>query len=252
MRRALIVGNWKMHQTAAEARGLAVELRGMAEGADASADIVVCPPFTSLQVVGEALDGSPIALGAQNMHWETEGAFTGEVSAAMILTSGCTYVILGHSERRQYFAESDDSVNRKLAAALDARLKPIVCFGETLEQREAGQMESVVLGQVKAALDGIPAEAVPRIALAYEPIWAIGTGRTATPAQAEEVHLLIRQFLRRSCGDPAADAVRIQYGGSVNPDNASELFSKANIDGGLIGGASLKAKSFAAIVTAAG
>jgi triosephosphate isomerase len=250
MRRALIAGNWKMHRTAAQARGLAEELKGLV--ASASADVVVCPTFTSLQAVGEALEGSSISLGAQNMHWEQEGAFTGEVSAAMILTIGCTYVILGHSERRQYFAETDADVNRKLAAALDAGLKPIVCVGETLEQRDSGQMESVVLGQVKAALDGIPAEAIPGIALAYEPIWAIGTGRTATPAQAEEVHLLIRQFLRSNCGDQAADAVRIQYGGSVKPDNALELFSQANIDGGLIGGASLKAESFAAIVTAAG
>jgi triosephosphate isomerase len=250
MRRALIAGNWKMHRTAAQARGLAEELKGLV--ASASADVVVCPTFTSLQAVGEALEGSSISLGAQNMHWEQEGAFTGEVSAAMILTIGCTYVILGHSERRQYFAETDADVNRKLAAALDAGLKPIVCVGETLEQRDSGQMESVVLGQVKAALDGIPAEAIPGIALAYEPIWAIGTGRTATPAQAEEVHLLIRQFLRSNCGDQVADAVRIQYGGSVKPDNALELFSQANIDGGLIGGASLKAESFAAIVTAAG
>lgn len=250
MRRALIAGNWKMHRTAAQARGLAEELKGLV--ASASADVVVCPTFTSLQAVGEALEGSSISLGAQNMHWEQEGAFTGEVSAAMILTIGCTYVILGHSERRQYFAETDADVNRKLAAALDVGLKPIVCVGETLEQRDSGQMESVVLGQVKAALDGIPAEAIPGIALAYEPIWAIGTGRTATPAQAEEVHLLIRQFLRSNCGDQAADAVRIQYGGSVKPDNALELFSQANIDGGLIGGASLKAESFAAIVTAAG
>ena len=250
MRRALIAGNWKMHRTASQARGLAEELKGLV--ASASADVVVCPTFTSLQAVGEALEGSSISLGAQNMHWEQEGAFTGEVSAAMILTIGCTYVILGHSERSQYFAETDADVNRKLAAALDAGLKPIVCVGETLEQRDSGQMESVVLGQVKAALDGIPAEAIPGIALAYEPIWAIGTGRTATPAQAEEVHLLIRQFLRSNCGDQAADAVRIQYGGSVKPDNALELFSQANIDGGLIGGASLKAESFAAIVTAAG
>ena len=252
MRRALIAGNWKMHRTAAEARGLAEELRGAVGGTGASADVVVCPTFTSLQVVGEALEGSGISLGAQNMHWEKEGAFTGEVSAAMILTIGCIYVILGHSERRQYFAETDESVNRKLVAALDAGLKPIVCVGETLEQREAGQMEKVVLGQVRAALDGIPAEAIPGIALAYEPIWAIGTGRTATPAQAEEVHLLIRQFLRSIFGDRAADAVRIQYGGSVKPDNASELFSQANIDGGLIGGASLEMESFAAIVSAAG
>lgn len=252
MRRALIAGNWKMHRTAAEARRLVEELRPLVEGTGASADVVVCPTFTSLQAVGEALAGSPIALGAQNMHWEEEGAFTGEVSAAMILTSGCTYVILGHSERRQYFAETDDSVNRKLAAALDAGLKPIVCVGETLAQRDAGQMESVVLGQVKAALDGVPSEDIPRIALAYEPIWAIGTGRTATPAQAEEAHLLIRQCLRKTCGERAADSVRIQYGGSVKSDNASELFAQPNIDGGLIGGASLEAESFAAIVKAAG
>jgi triosephosphate isomerase len=214
-------------------------------------DVVLCPPFTGLQAVGEALAGTPIALGAQNMHWESEGAFTGEVSPEMILTAGCTYVILGHSERRQYFAETDEQVNRKLKAALRAGLAPILCVGETLAQREAGQIEAVVLGQVRAALQGVGEADLPKIALAYEPVWAIGTGRTATPAQAEEVHRLIRSSLRQRYGQEVAEALRLQYGGSVKPENAAELFAQPNIDGGLIGGAALKADSFAAIVKAA-
>ena len=251
MRRPLIAGNWKMHKTAEDATTLVQALRPLVEELCAEADVVVCPTFTSIQAVAGALDGSPIGLGAQDMHWEDEGAYTGEVSAAMLLTSGCSHVILGHSERRQFFAETDVSINRKLVAALAAGLKPIVCVGETLDQREAGDMESVILGQVEAALSGIPSEDVLRIALAYEPVWAIGTGRTASPAQAEEVHLLIRQSLQRKFGDEVAAGVRIQYGGSVRADNAAELFGQDNIDGGLIGGAALDAESFAAIVKAA-
>jgi triosephosphate isomerase len=185
------------------------------------------------------------------MHWEKEGAFTGEVSPEMILTTGCTYVILGHSERRQYFAETDEQVNRKLKAALGVGLSPIVCVGETLQQREAGQIETVVLGQVRAALQGLSESEVRKIALAYEPVWAIGTGHTATPAQAEEVHGLIRSALTQLYGAEVAEALRLQYGGSVKPENAAELFAQQNIDGGLIGGAALKADSFAAIVKVA-
>ena len=214
--------------------------------------MVVCPTATSLVAVNAALEGSPIGLGAQNMHWEASGAYTGEVSAEMLLTSGCTYVILGHSERRQYFAETDETVNRKLVAALEAGLKPIVCVGESLEQREAGQIEAVVLGQVEAGLKGLSAEDAAKVVLAYEPIWAIGTGKTATSAQAEEVHALIRGKLSALYSDAVAAQIRIQYGGSVKPDNAVELFSQENIDGGLIGGAALDAEGFAAIVKAAG
>ena len=251
MRRPLVAGNWKMYKTAEPAGELARAIAGLVRRECDAVDVVLCPPFTSLQAVHEVLAGSPIALGAQNMHWESEGAFTGEISPAMILTTGCTYVILGHSERRQYFAETDEQVNRKLKAALGAGLSPIVCVGETLQQREAGQIEAVVLGQVRAALQGLSESELLKIALAYEPVWAIGTGRTATPAQAEEVHSLIRASLHQQYGEGVAGALRIQYGGSVKPENAAELFTQKNIDGGLIGGAALKADSFAAIVKAA-
>ena len=251
MRRPLVAGNWKMYKNAQQAGELARAIVAQVGQGRGAVDVVVCPPFTSLQAVGEALAGTGIALGAQNMHWENEGAFTGEVSPEMILTTGCTYVILGHSERRQYFAETDEQVNRKLKAALRVGLAPIVCVGETLEQREAGRIEAVVLGQVQAALQGLSEAELLKIALAYEPVWAIGTGRTATPAQAEEVHSLIRSCLRQHYGAGVADALRLQYGGSVKPENAAELFAQQNIDGGLIGGAALKADSFAAIVKAA-
>ena len=251
MRRPLVAGNWKMYKTAEEAGELARAIVGAVGRECEGVDVVLCPPFTSLQAVGAALAGSPIALGAQNMHWEVEGAFTGEVSAAMILTAGCRYTILGHSERRQYFAETDEQVNRKLKAALRAGLAPIVCVGETLQEREAGQVEAVVLGQVQAGLQGLSETDLLKIALAYEPVWAIGTGHTASPAQAEEVHSMIRAALRQHYGKNVADALRIQYGGSVKPENAAELFSQQNIDGGLIGGAALKAESFVAIVKAA-
>ena len=252
MRRLLIAGNWKMYKTPDEAVELVRELKPLLAGVGEDCDVVVCPPFTSLRAVSQVLEGSSIALGAQNMHWESEGAYTGETSPQMILTCGCTYVILGHSERRQYFAETDLIVNQKLKVALREGLSPIVCVGESLEQREADQVEQVVLGQVEAALQNIAAEEVGSVTLAYEPVWAIGTGKTATAAQAEEVHALIRGFLVQSCGQAAAAQIRIQYGGSVNPENAAELFAQNNIDGGLIGGASLKAESFAAIVKAAG
>jgi len=252
MRRPLIAGNWKMHKTADEAVALVQALKPLVMDACADRDVVVCPPFTSLQAVAAALKDSSIGLGAQNMYWEEEGAYTGEVSARMILTVGCTNVILGHSERRQYFGEIDETINRKLAAALQAGLAPIVCVGESLEQREAGQIEAVVLGQVDADLADIGAQDAVKVTLAYEPIWAIGTGRTATSAQAEEVHALIRGRLQERYGDEVAEKIRIQYGGSVKPENAAELFAQENIDGGLIGGASLDAESFAAIVKAAG
>ena len=251
MRRPIVAGNWKMHKTADEAAALAREIVPLVTDASAACDVVLCPTFTSLSAVQGVVQGSGIGLGAQNMHWEGEGAFTGDISAPMILTSGCTYVILGHSERRQYAFESDEIVNRKTLAALAAGLTPIVCIGEHLEQREAGQVEEVVIGQVRAALQEIDAEQAPGVVLAYEPVWAIGTGKTATAEQAEEVHALIRLFLVERFGDQAAGMMRIQYGGSVKPDNAEELFSQDNIDGGLIGGAALQADSFAAIVKAA-
>ena len=249
MRKAIVAGNWKMHKTASEAVELVAALKPLLAGVEV--ETAVCPPFTSLQAVHAALEGSAIGLGAQNMHWEGEGAFTGEVSAEMILAAGCTYVILGHSERRQYGGETDEMVNRKLVRALAAGLRPIVCAGETLAEREAGRIEEVVLGQVGGALAGLEADGVGEMVFAYEPVWAIGTGLTATAEQAEEVHAMIRGFLTERLGAETAAALRIQYGGSVKPDNAAELFSQDNIDGGLIGGAALAAESFSAIVKAA-
>ena len=247
MRQLVIAGNWKMHKTPQESVDLVEALKPLVEGV--GHEVVVCPPATSLLALKAVLADSAIGLGAQNMHWEEEGAFTGEVSPQAILTCGCAYVILGHSERRQLFGETDEAVNRKVGAALAAGLIPIACVGETLDQREAGRVQEVVLGQVGAALEGLEAAQVAGMILAYEPVWAIGTGRTATPQQAEEVHGMIRAFIAQGWGEAAA-ALRIQYGGSVKPDNAAELFAQANIDGGLIGGASLEAESFAAIVKA--
>lgn len=214
-------------------------------------EVVLCPPFTALRAVGEAIAGTAIKLGAQNMHWEKEGAFTGEVSPGMLRDANCQFVILGHSERRQYFHETDATINRKVKAALAEHLTPIVCVGELLEQREANQTEDVVTTQVTKGLAGLDETGFRRIVLAYEPVWAIGTGRTATPAQAQDVHALIRRVLARMSNPGAAQAVRIQYGGSVKPANAKELFAQPDIDGGLIGGASLEAKSFVDIVNAA-
>ncbi len=249
MRKAIVAGNWKMHKTASEAVELVAELKPLLTGVEV--ETAICPPATSLQAVHTALEGSAIGLGVQNMHWEREGAFTGELSAGMILAAGCTYVILGHSERRQYFGETDEWVNRKLISALEAGLRPIVCVGETLAEREAGRIEEVVLGQVGGALAGLEASEVVDVVWAYEPVWAIGTGVTATAAQAEEAHAMMRNFLAERLGAEVAAGQRIQYGGSVKPDNAAELFSQDNIDGGLIGGAALAAESFAAIVKAA-
>lgn len=250
MRRPIVAANWKMHNTPRRAGELAAGLRPLVSPLCADREVVLCPPFTSLQAVSSALQGSPIAMGAQNMHWATEGAYTGEVSAEMILTSGCTYVILGHSERRQYFGETCATVNRKVIAAFQAGLTPIICVGESLEQRNSGRMEDVVLGQVEAALKGVPAEDARRLVLAYEPLWAIGTGETATAAQAEAAHTSIRAFLAAAFAAEVAAQVRILYGGSVKPENAADLFSREEIDGGLIGGASLRAKDFTAIAGA--
>ncbi|MEE3258485.1 MAG: triose-phosphate isomerase [Candidatus Latescibacterota bacterium] len=248
MRKAIVAGNWKMHKTASEAVELVAALKPLLEGV--AVEVAVCPPFTSLQALSAILEGSAIGLGAQNMHWENEGAHTGEISAGMLLEAGCTYVILGHSERRQA-GEIDELVHRKLVAALEAGLRPIVCVGETLAEREAGRIEEVVLGQVGGALGALEGEAVAAMVLAYEPVWAIGTGATATAAQAEEVHALIRGYVADRLGEETAAMLRIQYGGSVKPENAAELFGQDNIDGGLIGGAALAAEGFAAIVKAA-
>jgi triosephosphate isomerase (TIM) len=212
-------------------------------------DIGVAPPYTALMVVAEALRGSTIFVTAQNMHWEPQGAFTGEISAAMLSDIGCTRVIVGHSERRQYFAETDATVNRKLRAALSAQLDPILCIGETLDQREGNATFRVLAEQIRQGLADIAAEGMSRVVIAYEPIWAIGTGKTATPAQAQEVHAFIRGLLGELYGKALADEVRIQYGGSVNAGNIHTLMIQPDVDGALVGGASLEASSFAQIVS---
>lgn len=250
MRTPIVAGNWKMHKTAEGAVQLIQEALPLLKSTS-GVDIVICPPFTSLWAARQALAGTTVGLGGQDMHWEVSGAFTGEVSPEMLLTSGCRYVILGHSERRTHFGETDETVNRKTLAALKAGLLPIVCVGETLQERQGNVTREVVSRQVRKAFEGIPAAEVPKIVLAYEPVWAIGTGQTATQAQAQEVHALIRGLVTKLYDADAAESVRIQYGGSVKPENAPELFSQPDIDGGLIGGAALQADSFAAIVKAA-
>jgi len=248
VRQPIVAANWKMHKTAPEAAVLARDVRAKLDGA--TAEVVLCPPFTALHAVATALEGGSIALGAQNVHWESEGAFTGEVSPRMLREAGCRYVILGHSERRTGFHETDDRVKRKVAAALAAGLRPIVCVGETLGEREGGRTERVLLRQLEGALSGLGAE-LAGLVLAYEPVWAIGTGRTASPEQAQQAHAFLRDALRGIAGESMAVATRIQYGGSVSPSNAAELFDMPDVDGGLIGGASLAAESFAMIVRAA-
>lgn len=249
MRRKIVAGNWKMYKTIVEAKALVSELKDRV-GKVKDPLVLVCPPYTALTEVSMTLKDSEIEVGGQNMHQEDSGAYTGEISAEMLLTSGCTHVILGHSERRAYFSEDDKLVNTKARKALAAGLIPIVCVGETLEQREADRTEQVVEGQIRGSLDSLSEEDIKKTVIAYEPVWAIGTGRTATPEQAEDVHRLIRQLLAEKYSEPIADEVTILYGGSVKPDNAAGLFEKENIDGALVGGASLKAGDFAAIVTA--
>lgn len=249
MRRPLIAGNWKMNTNRAEAIALA---QAVAEGAGklGQVDLAVCPPSVYLDAVGAALKGQPVALGAQNMYHEPAGAFTGEISAAMLVDLGCRYVILGHSERRHVLGETDQQINLKVFAALDAGLTPIVCVGELLSEREAGETEAVVRRQFDGSLAGLSVEAIERVVIAYEPVWAIGTGKVATPQQAQEVHLDLRKLLVSRYNDDLADRVRIQYGGSVKPANAGELLSQPDIDGALVGGASLKADDFIGIAQA--
>ncbi|MCE9556096.1 MAG: triose-phosphate isomerase [Planctomycetes bacterium] len=250
MRTPLIAGNWKMNTDGKSAAALA---KAVAAGAArfGRAEVAVCPPFVYLPEVGAALAGSPVGLGAQNMYHEPSGAFTGEVSAAMLLDAGCRYVILGHSERRQFFGESDAVVNRKVLAALKTPLTPIVCVGELLAQREAGQTSDVVRSQLAGSLAGLSEEQIRRVVVAYEPVWAIGTGKVATVDEAEAVHLDLRKTLESRYNAGVAAVVRILYGGSVKADNASQLLSAPNIDGALVGGASLKAEDFLSIVDAA-
>ena len=247
-RRPIIAGNWKMNKTAAEARDLASKLIPLVSGAK-DRDIVLAPTFTSLQTVAEAIKGTNMALAAQNLFWEDKGAFTGEISAEMLLDLGCKYVIIGHSERRQYFGETDETVNKKVRQALNKGLLPIVCVGELLSERESGKANDVIDRQITGALKGVTAVEMQKIVVAYEPVWAIGTGKTATPDQANEIHAFIRQKVKAMFTAEVAESLRIQYGGSVTPENVSQLMAMPDIDGALVGGASLKPESFAALVT---
>ena len=249
-RKKLIAGNWKMNKTSADAVALVGDLVATI-GRQTDVDVVVCPPFTSIETVAKALDGSTLKLGAQNMHPEASGAFTGEVSAPMLRALFATHVILGHSERRAYFAETDAFINKKVLAALKHQLKPILCVGETLAERESGATLKVVQTQLEAGLDGVSKELAPSVVIAYEPVWAIGTGKVATTEQAQEVHAFIRGLLTKLFTEPVAQKVRILYGGSMKPSNAPELLAQKDIDGGLIGGAALEARSFVDLVTAA-
>jgi triosephosphate isomerase len=248
MRPPLIAGNWKMNGLLREARGLAEGLRKELGTLNGGPEVVVCPPFLALAEVRAALEGSSLRLGAQDMHWEAKGAYTGEVSAAMLQEAGCTAVILGHSERRHIMGETNEMVNRKVKAALAAGMTPIVCVGELLEERNMGVTREVVERQIAKGLEGLSADDLPRTVLAYEPVWAIGTGKTATPRQAGEVHHYLRRLVGQRGGAPAAERIRILYGGSVKPDNIRELMAEEDIDGALVGGASLEAASFAKIV----
>jgi triosephosphate isomerase len=249
MRQKFIAGNWKMYTTAATARELASAIaRGL--GSESRVAVAVCPPFPYLLPVAEALRGSPVALGAQDVYCEKEGAFTGEVSPAMLLDVGCRYVIIGHSERRHILHETDALINRKVQAALAAGLHVILCVGETLAEREGNRTEAVLDAQLSGGLAGLTADRLAHLVIAYEPVWAIGTGRNATPQQAQEAHAFIRRRVGQMFGEKVASALPIQYGGSVKPDNAAALLGQPDIDGALVGGASLKADSFLAIVRA--
>lgn len=247
MRRPLLAGNWKMHYGVSE--GVALVEALSADLTDLTdRDVLVCPPFTLLGSLAPLLDGTAVALGAQNMHYEAKGAYTGEIAPQMLKELGCSYVILGHSERRQYFGETDELINRKAHAALANGLKPIVCVGEVKAERDSGQAEQVVVGQLRGSLAGLSAEQLRGVVIAYEPVWAIGTGDTATPADAQAMHARIRAELAALSDQATADAVIIQYGGSVKPDNVDELMAQPDIDGALVGGASLKAADFIRIV----
>lgn len=248
-RKPFIAGNWKMHMNVGEARSLAADVRDQVAGVT-DVEVAVGPVFTALAAVSDIVQGSSVGVAAQDCHHEAKGAYTGAISVGQLQDVGCRYVIIGHSERRQFFAETDQAVALKVRATLDGGLTPIVCIGESLEQREAGKTFEVVLGQLTGGLEKVESSELARVVLAYEPVWAIGTGKTASNEQAEEVHAKIRNKLEEQFGS-VANGVRIQYGGSVKPDNARGLLGQPNIDGALVGGASLKADSFAAIVMAA-
>jgi len=251
MRKYIIAGNWKMNKTIGEAIELANGLKRELFKID-NVDIVLCPPFTALSEVSETVTGSNIDLGAQNLHWEESGAYTGETSASMLKDAGCKYVIIGHSERRKYFGETNDSVNKRVKKAIASNLFPIMCVGETLEEREAGKTLDVVKSHVEGGLKDLSKPDMQKTIIAYEPVWAIGTGKNATPKQAQEVHQFIRGLIVKLFDKDTADVVRIQYGGSVKPDNISELINQNDIDGALVGGASLKVDSFTKLVKISG
>lgn len=246
-RKPLIAGNWKMFKACEEAVDAAKALKELAEGAD-HADVMIAPSFTSLYPVSQALKGSSIALGAQNLHWEKEGAFTGEISAGMLLSAGCTHVIIGHSERRQYFGETDETVNKRISCAITNNLVPVFCIGETESERDQEKTMFVLDKQVKDGLKGLGFEELRALVLAYEPVWAIGTGKTATPDQVQEVHSFLRSLIKDLYGNELAESMRILYGGSVKPANISELMNLEDVDGALVGGASLDAATFNDII----
>lgn len=251
VRKAIIAGNWKMNKTRPEAKELLEAIKPLVANAEGKVEVIACVPFTNLETAINATAGSNVKIGAENVHFEKSGAFTGEISADMLVELGVEYVVIGHSERRQYFGETDETVNKRTKAALAAGLKPIVCVGELLWERECNITEEVIARQVKLDFFGVSAEDVKKSVIAYEPVWAIGTGKTATADQAEEVCAFIRATLAKIYDEATAEAVTIQYGGSMNAKNCAELLSKENVDGGLIGGASLKAADFNTIVQAA-
>ncbi len=251
MRKKVIAGNWKMHYDLPESQNLISKLTSGLSGKKFNCDIIICPPFTSLSEAASLIKGTQVKLGAQNMYFQESGAYTGEVSAKMLMSAGCEYVILGHSERRTIFKETNGLINEKIKAALKAGLKPIFCIGETLEEREKGKEKDVLKTQLSGGLNEISLGELKNIIIAYEPVWAIGTGRTATPGQAEEMHDYIRSYIEDDFTSEAAENMVIQYGGSVKPDNARDLLSQKNIDGALVGGACLKADSFISIIESA-
>ena len=250
-RKAIIAGNWKMNKTRPEAKELLEAIKPLVANAEGNVEVIACVPFTNLETAVNTTAGSNVKIGAENVHFEKSGAFTGEISADMLTELGVEYVVIGHSERRQYFGETDETVNKRTAAALAAGLKPIVCVGELKWERECNITEEVIARQIKLDLWNVSAEDVKKTVIAYEPVWAIGTGKTATAEQAEEIHAFIRSRIAAKFGDEVAEDMTILYGGSCKPSNAKELFAQPDIDGGLIGGASLVAEKFAAIVKAA-
>lgn len=245
-RRPFIAGNWKMFKTVSQAVETAKHLVSLVS--DSKAESMIAPPFTAVSAVNNIIKNTPVSLGAQNLFWEPEGAYTGEISAAMLSDAGCKYVIVGHSERRQYFDETDEKVNKKIKAAIKAKLSPIICVGETESQRETKKTFSVLDKQIKIGLEGFLADELEDLVIAYEPVWAIGTGKTASKEQAQEVHYFLRSLVEKKFGNILAKSIRIQYGGSVKPSNISELMQMPDIDGALVGGASLDAETFSKIV----